>query len=223
MYRNCIFCSADLGTNESIEPFPVGRSLAFDAARGRLWAVCPRCARWNLSPLEERWEAIEAAERLFRDITPARAVRERRACEAARRHAADPGGQAVAGELAAWRYGEQLGGAPAPLPGRRRRHGRGVRGAALGVGGVPAGDRRFWLGAHVWPWLARVGDRRRGAIHRGRLIAADGAAAGHPPLAPARARLQPGADGGVELFLRVHVEVPGAGPACWRRSPRTRW
>lgn len=29
--------------------------------------VCPRCAQWNLSPLEERWEAIEAGERLYRD------------------------------------------------------------------------------------------------------------------------------------------------------------
>jgi hypothetical protein len=67
MYHSCIFCSADLGSNESIEQFPVGRGLAFDAARGRLWAVCPRCARWNLAPLEERWEAVEAAERLFRD------------------------------------------------------------------------------------------------------------------------------------------------------------
>jgi hypothetical protein len=67
MYSNCIFCSANLGSNESIERFPVGRSLAFDGAKGRLWAVCPRCARWNLAPIEERWEAIEEGERLFRD------------------------------------------------------------------------------------------------------------------------------------------------------------
>src|SRR5688500_17961367 len=67
MYRSCIFCSAPLGSNEAIERFPVGRSLAFDAARGRLWAACPACARWNLAPIEERWEAIEEAERLFRD------------------------------------------------------------------------------------------------------------------------------------------------------------
>ncbi|HEV3051208.1 MAG TPA: hypothetical protein VGX50_12920, partial [Longimicrobium sp.] len=61
MYRICIFCSADLGSNDSIERFPVGRSLAFDGEKGRLWAVCGKCARWNLAPLEERWEAIEAA------------------------------------------------------------------------------------------------------------------------------------------------------------------
>jgi hypothetical protein len=24
-----------------------------------LWVVCRHCERWNLSPLEERWEAVE--------------------------------------------------------------------------------------------------------------------------------------------------------------------
>ena len=28
--------------------------------------ICTRCGRWNLSPLEERWEAIDESERLFR-------------------------------------------------------------------------------------------------------------------------------------------------------------
>ncbi len=67
MYRHCTFCAADLGTNEVVETFPVGRRLAFDAAKGRLWVVCQRCERWNLTPLEERWEAVEDAERIFRD------------------------------------------------------------------------------------------------------------------------------------------------------------
>ena len=67
MFRRCISCQADLGSNEALERFPVGRRLAFDAAKGRLWVVCSRCAQWNLSPLEERWEAIEEAEQLFRD------------------------------------------------------------------------------------------------------------------------------------------------------------
>ncbi len=67
MYAACLFCHGALGRNESIEHFPVGRRLAFDAAKGRLWVVCPRCARWNLTPLEARWEAIEEAERAYRD------------------------------------------------------------------------------------------------------------------------------------------------------------
>ena len=66
MYSSCIFCSAELGSNDVLEGFPVGRSVAFDAARGRLWAVCGGCGRWNLAPLEERWEVIEECERLFR-------------------------------------------------------------------------------------------------------------------------------------------------------------
>jgi hypothetical protein len=35
MYGTCLFCSASLGTNEAIETFPVGRSIAFDAWQGR--------------------------------------------------------------------------------------------------------------------------------------------------------------------------------------------
>ncbi|MEO7359314.1 MAG: hypothetical protein ABI120_03235 [Gemmatimonadaceae bacterium] len=66
MYATCLFCNAALGANEAIEHFPVGRRLAYDSATGRLWVVCKGCARWNLSPLETRWEAIEEAERAFR-------------------------------------------------------------------------------------------------------------------------------------------------------------
>ena len=66
MYSTCIHCYAPLGTNEALEHFPVGRRVAFDAARGRLWAICGECAQWNLAPLDERWEAVEECERSFR-------------------------------------------------------------------------------------------------------------------------------------------------------------
>lgn len=66
MYATCLHCHRDLGRNEAIEQFPVGRRLAFDAAKGRLWVICPACQRWNLTPIEERWEAVESCERLFR-------------------------------------------------------------------------------------------------------------------------------------------------------------
>lgn len=66
MYSTCLFCHQSLGANEAIEHFPVGRGLAFDAIKGRLWVICRHCLRWNLTPLEERWEAIEECERLFR-------------------------------------------------------------------------------------------------------------------------------------------------------------
>jgi hypothetical protein len=108
MYRSCIFCSADLKANDALERFPVGHSIAFDGERGRLWAVCPGCARWNLAPLEQRWEAIEEAERLFRD------ARMRVQGENIGLAQLRDGtrlirvGKAVAGELAAWRYGRVL-------------------------------------------------------------------------------------------------------------------
>ncbi len=69
MYSTCMFCNRSLGANEVLEHFPVGRRLAFDAAKGRLWVVCRGCERWNLSPLEERWEAVEMCERIFRETT----------------------------------------------------------------------------------------------------------------------------------------------------------
>ena len=67
MYTTCLHCQHDLGRNESLELFPVGRRLAFDQAKGRLWVICTNCGRWNLTPMEERWEAIEGCEKLFRD------------------------------------------------------------------------------------------------------------------------------------------------------------
>jgi hypothetical protein len=108
MYRHCIFCSANLGTNENIEAFPVGQRLAFDPWKGRLWAVCPRCSRWNLAPLEERWEAVEAAERIFRD-TRERVQSENVGLARLRDETYLVRiGAALPGELAAWRYGREL-------------------------------------------------------------------------------------------------------------------
>jgi hypothetical protein len=71
VYSTCLFCTSSLPRNDAIGHWPIGRRIAWDAERGRLWVICRRCARWNLSPLEERWEAIEELERLF-SITPTR-------------------------------------------------------------------------------------------------------------------------------------------------------
>src|SRR3954468_20154135 len=109
MYATCLFCQKDLGRNESLETFPVGRRLAFDAAKGRLWVVCPHCERWNLSPLEERWEAIEQAERFYRD------TRKRVATDNIGLAKLRDGttlvriGTPMRPEFAAWRYGDQFG------------------------------------------------------------------------------------------------------------------
>jgi hypothetical protein len=69
VFSTCLFCHASLGANDAIEHFPVGKRLAFDGERGRLWAVCLRCARWNLAPIEERWEALEECEKAYRAAT----------------------------------------------------------------------------------------------------------------------------------------------------------
>lgn len=109
MYATCLFCHSPLGANEVIESFPVGRRLAFDAAKGRLWAVCPSCGRWNLSPLDERWEAIDTCERMFRAtrvrVTTAQIglARLREGLELVRI------GEPLRPEFAAWRYGRKFG------------------------------------------------------------------------------------------------------------------
>jgi hypothetical protein len=137
MYTTCLFCNTDLGRNESIASFPVGRRLAFDASKGRLWVVCPKCERWNLTPLEERWEAIECAQELY-GSTRIRAAtdnigmaRLRGGMELVRI------GEPMRPEFAGWRYGDQFG--------RRRRRqiliaGAGVTAVgAIVVGGLAAG------------------------------------------------------------------------------------
>jgi hypothetical protein len=125
MYSTCLFCNRPLGSNEVVERFPVGRRLAFDSSKGRLWVVCRSCERWNLSPLEERWEAIEDCERLFHGTRMRTSTdniglaRLREGLELVRI------GQPMRPEFAAWRYGDQFG--------RRRR-----KAILWGVAGVTA-------------------------------------------------------------------------------------
>lgn len=132
MFSTCIFCHTGLGVNQSIETFPVGRRLAFDAAKGRLWVVCARCERWNLTPLEERWEAVEECERRYRDS------RQRVATDNVGLARVDDGlelvrvGRPLRPELASWRYGDQFG--------RRRRR------TAVRVGGTAAAAAAFLVG-----------------------------------------------------------------------------
>jgi hypothetical protein len=128
MYSTCLYCNRDLGRNEVLDDFPVGRRIAFDPAKGRLWVVCRACERWSLSPLEERWEAVEQAERCYH--------------ETRRRVSSDQIGLArladgtelvrigapLRPEFAAWRYGDQFG--------RRRRRQLILAGAGLAAIGV---------------------------------------------------------------------------------------
>ena len=139
MYRTCIYCNRRFRTNEAIEGFPIGRRLAFDHAKGRLWVICEACRRWNLSPLEERWEVIGDCERRFYGT--------------AQRFSTDnvglarlPGGLELVRigrpqrrEFAAWRYGGEFL--------RRRIRSLIVAGTKLAVSaaGIAAGADIFWI------------------------------------------------------------------------------
>jgi hypothetical protein len=144
MYSTCLFCNGDLGSNEVIEHFPVGRRLAFDGAKGRLWVVCRKCERWNLTPLEDRWEAIEECERLFSE-TRLRVstdniglARVREGLELVRI------GGALRPEMAAWRYGDQFGK-------RRRKHiALSVTGGAILAGVVIIGPATGIIAGGGW-------------------------------------------------------------------------
>src|SRR5689334_7424381 len=155
MYSTCLFCNRPLGSNESVEHFPVGRRLAFDPAKGRLWVVCPSCERWNLTPLEERWEAIEEAEQLYRGTRLRAATdqiglaRLRDGTELVRI------GEPLRPEFAAWRYGDQFG--------RRRRRQMLVAGAGLtAIGAVVVGGSVAGVGVGGFGWM--IGNFGRRAV-----------------------------------------------------------
>jgi hypothetical protein len=180
VYRTCVFCNGDLGTNQLVEAFPVGRRLAFDGTRGRLWVVCRRCARWNLTPLEERWEAIERCEHLYSS------TRRRFSTDNIGLARLSEGlelvriGEPLRPEFAAWRYG-------AVFSKRRHRHwmttgafaGLAVAGVAGGgpilasLGGAGAlvfSDAPFWIWTLVRRELpvARIVTPRGEAVMRGK-------------------------------------------------------
>lgn len=154
MYGNCIFCSGKLGSNDAIEGFPVGRTVAFDSAKGRLWAVCPKCSRWNLAPIEDRWEAVEEAERIFRDAR--RRVQRENIGLAKLRDGAHLVriGDAVGAELPVWRYGREL---------RRRLLHAGLANGVLPIVSTAAFFFVSGLALPLWGWydLYRDLDRYR--------------------------------------------------------------
>ncbi len=164
MYSTCLFCNRPLGANEVIEAFPVGRRLAFDGAKGRLWVVCRSCEKWNLSPFDMRWEALEDCERRFRD------AKKRVSTDNIGLARLDEGlelvriGEPLRPEFAAWRYGDQFG---------RRLRKTILVGAGIGaVGGLTVG---VGLGAGVIAagtgFVADAVFRGANAIHKHRTVA----------------------------------------------------
>ena len=71
--------------------------------------MCRTCQRWNLTPLEERWEAVETCEKLFRGTR----IRTSSENIGLARHPEGLElvriGKPLRPEFAAWRYGDQFG------------------------------------------------------------------------------------------------------------------
>jgi hypothetical protein len=153
MYSTCIFCHAALEANDTIEHFPVGRRLAFDSERGRLWVICRRCRQWNLTPTEERWEAIEECERFYRDTRLRVSTDQIGLARLASGVELVRIGRPQRPEFAAWRYGDQLG--------RRRRAALVKVGIGLGaLGAVAVGGAAAGIGIGSFGWLiGQMGER----------------------------------------------------------------
>ena len=107
MYRTCAFCNATLDGDGGPSGLGVGRRLAFDEWKARLWVVCPKCARWNLTPLDDRLERIEA---VARAAAGARLLAKTEQVALLRWQHYDliRVGKPPRIELAGWRYGERL-------------------------------------------------------------------------------------------------------------------
>ncbi|HEX7049676.1 MAG TPA: hypothetical protein VF188_05640 [Longimicrobiales bacterium] len=210
MIRRCLSCHRPFPANATLEYFPVGRRVACDPARGRLWAVCDACRRWTLAPIEERWEALEEIERRL----------ERRARLLARTenialfHAGDIEivrvGRAGRREEAWWRYGREFA--------RRQDIARRVirRGKLL-----DAGLMLLLTGLPIWGWrdpdarMDRARRRRFGkAAWSGRLACPGcGRVVNRLPFEKRdNVILGPGDDGGIMLFGGCRVcggDAPG--------------
>jgi hypothetical protein len=147
VYSTCLYCHTELGRNESVEHFPVGRRIAFDVANGRLWVICASCKRWNLTPVEERWEAIEECERLFERTRLRMSTDNIGLARVAEGTELVRVGAALRPEMAAWRFGAQLAA-------RRRQYRLVVVGGVVLSAGLYVGVKAAGLGivAGNWGW-----------------------------------------------------------------------
>jgi hypothetical protein len=109
MYRTCAFCNAALDGDGGPSGLGVGRRLAFDEWKGRLWVICSKCSRWNLTPLDDRLERIEGVARAARDPGARLAAStEQVSLIRWQRYDFVRVGKPPRTELATWRYGERL-------------------------------------------------------------------------------------------------------------------
>jgi hypothetical protein len=134
--------------------------------------VCPRCGQWNLTPLEARWEAIEEAERRFRETRLRVATDNVGLARLADGTELVRIGRPLRPEMAAWRWGDRFG------VRRRRllvRSAAGVAAATLGGGallaaGAPIALLATLTGATAYASFMIAAAGGRAALARSRWI-----------------------------------------------------
>jgi len=107
VFRTCAFCNASFDGDGGPSGLGVGRRIAFDEWKGRLWVVCPRCSRWNLTPFDDRLERIEAVARTA-SLGRVAASTAQVSLIRWQRYDFVRVGKPPRVELATWRYGERL-------------------------------------------------------------------------------------------------------------------
>ncbi|MBK9980303.1 MAG: hypothetical protein IPP20_20755 [Gemmatimonadetes bacterium] len=135
--------------------------------------MCRSCERWNLSPLEERWEAIEEAEKLYRDtrrrvstdnIGLAKLASGRRSCASASRSvpSSPRGGTAISSAAAAIARSSAGGGIAAVAALTAGGAAAGVAVGSFGFLYVQVGAASFYGGGETV--VARVRTERHGVV-----------------------------------------------------------
>ncbi len=146
MYTQCLVCHTPFPPNEELEYFSTSTRVAYDAQRGRLWAICRSCKRWSLAPIEERWEALEELEKLVKDRAKLLSQTDNVSLLRAGNLDVVRVGRANLPEEAWWRYGREL-------TSRAEKHRRltfmGTAAAGAAIAGGWATGGITWLGA----WL----------------------------------------------------------------------
>ena len=146
MFTRCLVCHTPFPPNEELEHFSTSTRVAYDAERGRLWAICRSCKRWSLAPIEERWEALEELEKIVKDRARLLSQTDNVALLRVGNLDVVRVGRANLTEEAWWRYGREL-------TSRAEKHrkltfmGTAAAGAAIAGGWATGGIT--WLGA----WL----------------------------------------------------------------------
>ena len=107
MYTTCGFCGGSLGGDGGPSGLGVGKRFSFDPWKGRAWVICTACARWNLTPFDDRSDTIAALEHM---AAAGRVAATSEQVTLLRSGAYDVVriGRPPRIEMATWRYGERM-------------------------------------------------------------------------------------------------------------------